>query len=40
MVQWQFLKKPFQKTTEIYAYVSTKGIRDIVSPIEKLKIEV
>ena len=27
------------KTTEIYAHVSTKGIRDIVSPIEKLKIE-
>ncbi len=27
------------KTTEIYAHVSTKGIRDVVSPIEKLKIE-
>ncbi|HEX6226957.1 MAG TPA: site-specific tyrosine recombinase/integron integrase [Chryseolinea sp.] len=27
------------KTTEIYAHVSTKGLRDVVSPIEKLKIE-
>ena len=27
------------KTTEIYAHVSTKGIRDVVSPIEKLNIE-
>jgi integrase/recombinase XerD len=27
------------KTTEIYAHVSTKGLKDIVSPIEKLKIE-
>jgi integrase/recombinase XerD len=26
------------KTTEIYAHVSTKGLRDVVSPIEKLKI--
>lgn len=28
------------KTTEIYAHVSTKGLRDVVSPIEKLKIEI
>lgn len=27
------------KTTEIYAHVSTKGLRHVVSPIEKLKIE-
>jgi integrase/recombinase XerD len=27
------------KTTEIYTHVSTKGLRDVVSPIEKLKIE-
>jgi len=27
------------KTTEIYAHVSTKGLRQVVSPIEKLKIE-
>ncbi len=28
------------KTTEIYTHVSTKGLRDVVSPIEKLKIEI
>jgi integrase/recombinase XerD len=28
------------KTTEIYAHVSTKGLRDVVSPIEKLKIDI
>jgi integrase/recombinase XerD len=27
------------KTTEIYTHVSTKGLQDVVSPIEKLKIE-
>jgi integrase/recombinase XerD len=27
------------KTTEIYAHVSTKGLQDVVSPIEKLKID-
>jgi len=27
------------KTTEIYTHVSTKGLKDVVSPIEKLKIE-
>jgi integrase/recombinase XerD len=27
------------KTIEIYAHVSTKGLRHVVSPIEKLKIE-
>ena len=28
------------KTTEIYTHVSTKGLREVVSPIEKLKIEI
>jgi site-specific recombinase XerD len=28
------------KTTEIYTHVSTKGIQDVVSPIERLNIEV
>ena len=28
------------KTTEIYTHVSTKGLRDVVSPIEKLKIDI
>jgi integrase/recombinase XerD len=28
------------KTTEIYTHVSTKGLQGIVSPIEKLKIEI
>jgi integrase/recombinase XerD len=28
------------KTTEIYAHVSTKGLQGVVSPIEKLKIDI
>ena len=28
------------KTTEIYTHVSTKGLQDVVSPIEKLKIDI
>jgi integrase/recombinase XerD len=27
------------KTTEIYAHVSTKSVREVVSPVEKLNIE-